>query len=224
MTYNGHSSQYYGHISYSQHGEDLFIVDLFRQFGMEKFSYLDLGAHHPLDISSTALMYKRGCRGVNVEANPNLILEICKHRPEDVNVNRGVHIEKGEKTFYMYNDTHGMNTFSWEETGREQYSAKSSLQLPVVTIDEIVEVHCKGEYPLFLNCDIEGLDYDVLKSADFTKSHPLIVCVEVRYSDSNRFTIMMEDKGFYAHARLGENIIYVHKTRQFNLHMNMGIW
>src|SRR5690606_9910227 len=71
--YSGHPDQHYGHITYSQHGEDLLILNLFDQLQIKNPSYLDLGAHHPTDISNTKLLYDRGSRGVNIEANRHLI-------------------------------------------------------------------------------------------------------------------------------------------------------
>lgn len=52
--------------------------------GIKKPSYIDIGAHHPYEISNTAIFYMNGCRGVNVEANPNLIDEFYKERPDDI--------------------------------------------------------------------------------------------------------------------------------------------
>ncbi len=103
MTYEGHPDQAFGHISYSQHGEDLFLLNIFRLIGIETPSYLDLGAHHPWHISNTALMYHRGSRGVNVEANPILFEAFLTERPLDKNVNMGV-VSSGVESqkFYIW--------------------------------------------------------------------------------------------------------------------------
>lgn len=90
-----HRNQKFGRTTYAQHGEDLMICNLFSIIGVDRPGYLDLGAHHPYVISNTALLYERGSRGVNVEANPVLLDAFREARPEDVSVNLGVGPERG---------------------------------------------------------------------------------------------------------------------------------
>ncbi len=223
MRYDGHPDQYYGPTTYSQHGEDFLIIDLFRQLGKDKFSYLDLGAHHPINISNTALMYERGCRGVNVEANPNLIAEFNRLRPEDINVNFGVHTENGEADFHMYDPTSGRNTFSFQETSTVDMKVKSTMKVATLTLTAILNRYCNGKFPSFLNIDIEGLDFEILDNFDFLRNYPTIICVETRLKKSREMTQLMARKGFNPFARLGENIIYVENAEFMKLNMNMGL-
>lgn len=72
--------------------------------GIKKPSYIDIGAHHPYEISNTAIFYMNGCRGVNVEANPNLIDEFYKERPDDINICCGVGNHPGKMPFYMIDE------------------------------------------------------------------------------------------------------------------------
>jgi hypothetical protein len=72
MIYGGHRDQKWGPTSYAQHGDDFQILNLFNLLGIDRPTYIDLGAHHPETISNTKLLYDRGSRGINVEANPNL--------------------------------------------------------------------------------------------------------------------------------------------------------
>jgi len=46
--------------SFSQTGEDVIILSLIKAFNIKDFSWLDIGAHHPLYFSNTALFYKKG--------------------------------------------------------------------------------------------------------------------------------------------------------------------
>ena len=54
--YRGSPDQHYGHISYSQHGEDMVFMALFRRLGIWSPSFLDIGANDPLELSNTALL------------------------------------------------------------------------------------------------------------------------------------------------------------------------
>ena len=186
-------------------------LNLFRMLGVAKGHYLDVGAHHPHTISNTALLYERGWRGVNVEANPNLIGAFLEHRHEDQTVNVGVGPTSGEQKFYMFSDTSGRNTFSSAEVAGQigVREVHRQIMLPVVTINKIVEEHCGDLWPEFLNCDIEGLDYDVLETASFVRSAPMVICAEIRREFTRPFETMMSYKGFSLYARMGDSLFFV---------------
>lgn len=214
LSYQGHADQHFGHITYSQNGEDLFICNIFQQLGIEKPSYLDLGAHHPTRISNTQLLYLRGSRGVNVEANPGLIAEFEKLRPQDKTICAALSVEGGEKPFYMWDGESGRNTFCYDEVRRYQAESNrmvmATLKMPTITLDQLIEM-IGGKYPDFLNCDLEGLDFAILDSADFSKSKPKVICVEKRDS-ARQMSWKMLDKGYRDVMRMGENIIFVDKN------------
>ena len=52
--------------TYSQHREDLFIDDYFKD--KENGFYLDIGCYHPIKYSNTALLFNRGWKGINIDA------------------------------------------------------------------------------------------------------------------------------------------------------------
>ncbi len=80
-------------ISFSQCGEDLIVQNIFNCLGIEKPSYIDVGAYDPFIFSNTALFYSKGSRGINIEPDPHLYKTFPKHRKEDINLNVGI----GEK-------------------------------------------------------------------------------------------------------------------------------
>jgi FkbM family methyltransferase len=213
--YFGHRDQRYGPTSYAQHGDDFMILNIFDQLRIEKPSYIDLGAHHPETISNTKLLYDRGSRGINVEANPALFGAFLKERPEDINVNVGVGILSGSMTFHMYGETSGRNTFSIDEVEAVKplgLTVRRKIELPVMTVNEILDKYNKGRWPHFLNCDIEGLDFDILKSLELVGSWaPVLICVETRADATYRMQRMLQEKGYAYHCRMGENLFFIHR-------------
>lgn len=204
------SGQRWGAITYAQHGDDLMLVNLCELLGLEKPSYLDLGAHHPVNISNTALLYERGARGVNVEANPRLIAAFKKHRPEDITVNIGVGPEKGELPFYVYSDDSGINSFSKDHVEfLKHIPVQRTETLPVVTVNEIVEKYCGGRWPDLLLLDLEGMDFAVLESADFSESRPRVIVVEVRRGESADLKSMLAARGYACYCRMSANLFFV---------------
>lgn len=200
-----HPDQNYGHLTYSQHGEDLLVVNIFKLIGIDKPSYLDLGAHHPINISNTALLYSRGSRGVNIEANHNLFFAFEINRREDKNICIGVHMTQGLHKMSMYDALSGLNTFHHEPSFAPSFSAPIECK----TINQIVTEYCNGIWPDFLTMDLENLDYEILSRANFNSYKPKVICVEVRKTESEKFYNLLIPLGYFSLARCGENLIFV---------------
>lgn len=142
-----HRDQAFGCVSYAQHGDDLMILNIFKLLGKDKPSYIDVGAHHPEHISNTKLLYDRGSRGINIEANKNLIQAFIERRPGDTNLCVGVAPKNGTMTFHMYDQSSGRNTFSSEEVGALTgiMEVRETVELPVVTLNSLVDRLLGGE-------------------------------------------------------------------------------
>lgn len=208
-----HRDQAFGGTTYAQHGEDLMLCNLFRLMGIDRPGYLDLGAYHPFVISNTALLYERGSRGVNVEANPRLVSEFRKARPEDLTVNLGVGPEQGTFPFYRFTEQGVLNTFCEPLAGPRSAggSLHDVIHLPVWTISQIVDEYCEGVYPDLLSMDLEGLDLAVLKTADFSISRPRVVIAELQGADAAEARLLMADWGFRVLCRMVSNLLFVHE-------------
>lgn len=172
-----HPDQAFGDKTYSQFGEDLILLNVFRSLGIDKGKYFDVGAHHPYNISNTALLYERGWRGVCVEANPNHIPAFEQFRPEDNILNVGVGCTIGSMPFYMIDDYSGRNSFDKETVDKfvkdyPNFSITTVKNIPVVTLDSLFQ---SMYVPDLLCIDIEGLDYAVLFTME---ARPKVICAE----------------------------------------------
>jgi FkbM family methyltransferase len=218
--YGGHADQAFGHVTYSQFGEDLIIANIFAKLEVSRPTYIDVGAHHPWNVSNTALLYTRGSSGVNVEANPNLVDAFAVERPRDITLNVGVGPLAGELDFYFIDDFSGRNTFD-KATAESfvaaypQFSIREKRKIPVVTLDEVVRSACGGKWPDFLSLDAEGLDYDILASANMPPAQPSVICVEAVSGDSHedgaRLTDFLAERGYRVEFRTLGNLILVHE-------------
>lgn len=205
-----HPDQPWGNTFYSQHGEDIFIWNLCQVIGVKKPTYLDIGAHHPFNISNTAFFYERGCRGCNVEVNPLLIEEFKEHRKDDINLNLGITPKAGQSLFYKYDDKSGLNTFSSEQA--LAFKLTESMEITTITLKMLVDEYLNGEFPFLLFTDLEGLDCDVILSHRMEGSHPTIICSEVRQHKEAEFNLLMDKRGFHKICRIDENVIYYHSS------------
>lgn len=172
----------YGRRFYSQAGEDM-LLSLYYEGKKHKGFYVDVGAHHPYRFSNTAYFYKRGWRGINIEPTPSLFKAFPRRRRRDINLNVG--IGNGEKlTFYVFNEG-ALNTFD-PEIARSRdgsydgkYRIIDRIEVQTRTLADILDKHLPVGTPIdLLTIDVEGMDFDVLKSNDWTRYLPQFILVE----------------------------------------------
>jgi FkbM family methyltransferase len=214
---------YWSQRSYSQSGEDLIIKFLFNSIGVPQPSYIDLGAHHPSHLSNTKLLYAQGSRGINVEANPELIARFRRSRRKDINLNVGVVAEEhdGETVDLYVMDSSTMSTLSLEEARRldAETSIKraKTVRVPGRGLLSIIKEHRGGAFPDLLNVDIEGTDSLVVPALLATplELRPKVICIEtVTYSESGTATKRTDliraivDAGYKVHADTSINTIF----------------
>jgi FkbM family methyltransferase len=210
-----HRDQWFGARTYAQHGDDLAILNIFKRLGIDKPSYLDVGAYHPFNLSNTALLYERGSRGINVEPNEALFAEFIKARPDDINLCVGVAPVRGHMTFHHVAADPGRFTF--DVATATTLGIVRSVELPVMRLNRIVDQHAGGKWPDLLSIDIEGLDFDVLQSAEFEDNPPRVVIVEADNGSgdtSHDLSALMAVKGFVLHSWAGHNMIFVRAADQ----------
>ena len=176
-----------GKLSYAQQGEDLALWEILHLvLRIEHPTYMDVGAHHPVFNNNTYYFYERGSRGVLVEPNPGLHGVLEQVRPHDVLVRAGIGVTaQAEADFYIIGGSEDgqLNTFSREQAealvtrSRGHYSIAKVMKIPLLNINELMRKHWNGP-PNLLSLDTEGFDLPILRSLDFKRLRPDVVCVE----------------------------------------------
>lgn len=206
-------------ISYSQCGEDLAICSIFDALGIKRPSYIDIGAHDPIYLSNTYLLYLKGSRGVCIEPNPELHRNIKKKRTKDICLNMGVGITSTTEAPFYCMSSSTLSTFSREDAERMASYGNEKIEkvitMPLISFDEVVTKYLSA-CPNFISLDVEGLDLAILKSIDFTKYRPQVFCVEtLTYTeDKTEKKILatiefMLDKGYFVYEDTFINTIFV---------------
>jgi FkbM family methyltransferase len=212
----------YKKISFSQCGEDLIVKFIFDCLGIHSPTYIDIGAHHPHYISNSALFYKNGCRGINIEPDPTLFKEFLKHRGEDKNLNIGISDSNSELDFYIISSP-TLNTFSKEEAEKYaqegDFKIKSIEKIKVKTLKNVLDEFSNGVFPQFLTIDAEGVDELIIKEIDFENNYPIVICIEtISFSTSGngikntKLIEFIESKGYILYADTNINTIFVRKS------------
>ena len=169
----------YARDSFSQEGEDL-IVERFFEHKKAGF-YVDIGAHHPMRFSNTYRLYRRGWTGLNVDANPGSMLIFGRMRPRDINVEAAVSAVRRDLTFYVFNEP-ALNTFDKQLALQRVggiYSIVKEVSIPTRPLWELLDQYVPPNITIdFLTVDVEGLDFEVLRSNDWNRYTPEYVLVE----------------------------------------------
>lgn len=209
--------------SYSQSGEDIIIRRVLRRMHVQRPKYLDIGAHHPIKLNNTYLLYKDGGTGVLIEPNPFLIKALKRKRKRDIILPYGVGTEKIEKVAFYIMSNDYLSTFSKQEAdkianeGRDYI--KKEIKVSLITVEEIIQTYLQ-ECPNFVSLDVEGLDYEILKEWDFTNCKPEVFCVEtLSYTQTNteekrqEIFLLMQQAGYIAYADTYINAIFVNEKK-----------
>ncbi len=169
----------YARLSYSQEGEDLILLRYFE--GKRRGFYVDVGAHHPLRFSNTHVFYEQGWSGLNIDAMPGSMEPFRKVRPRDINLEVAVAAEPGELTYFMFEEP-AVNTLDPNVSAERVRSGNKLLKRCSVRAERfatILERHLPaGQAIDFLSIDVEGLDYEVLASNDWSRFRPEMILVE----------------------------------------------
>ncbi len=180
----------YARKSYSQEGEDMILWRIFD--GRNAGFYVDVGAFHPKRLSNTHYFYKKGWRGINLDATPGCMAVFNKQRPRDINIEAAISSEQKELTFFIYNEPN-LNTFDRELVLARQkrggsfnraYYIVEERKVRTATLAGILKEKLPRAQKIdFLSVDVEGMDLDVLRSNDWQHFRPEYILVEVLWKD-----------------------------------------
>lgn len=214
-----------GERSYAQQGEDLIVRAMFDHFAITAPTYLDVGAWDPIIHSNTYLLYQAGGHGVLVEPNPALRRRLHRVRPRDrtLAVGIGVTAEASADYYVIGGPSEGLfNTFSKQAADELQrdshgvHTIEKVIRIPLVNINAVMAEHFDTA-PNFLSIDTEGLDLDILKSMDFDRHRPDIVCVETVELGTDRVELeivrLLESRSYSVRGATFANTIFVDDRR-----------
>lgn len=202
---------------YSQEGEDLFLDRLLHS--QKNGFFVDIGAHHPKRFSNTYLLYRRGWRGINIDATPGSMEAFKQIRSNDLNLELAIGPSKEPIEFTIFFEG-ALNTF--DQSLAQQYSelgykVKEKIVLIPHNISDVLDEYLVQDLEIdLLSIDLEGLDFLVLRSWDWEKHKPKIIIVEIFIQNikdlyENELTQFLESLGYNPIGKLWNSVIFQRK-------------
>jgi len=165
-------------VSYAQNFEDVLLHRVFG--GQETGFYVDVGAYHPVNGSTTKAFYDRGWSGINVEPS-SMFAEFETARPRDVNLQMAVMDRAGEVAFIEDKRDLGMSHVVVEEI-----RSGGAPTVSCDTLEAIVRAHSRGRPVDFIKVDVEGAEAAIVRSTNWRLLRPRVLLLEATLPGSSR--------------------------------------
>jgi hypothetical protein len=205
---------------YGQEGEDIILNHLLGK--QESGFFVDVGAHHPTRFSNTYTLYRRGWRGINIDATPGSMAAFAQWRPQDINIEAAVADTEQPMPFHMFKEP-ALNTFdaglaeSYVQAGWERQEIKDITPRPLAGIlDEYLPPGTRID---LMSIDVEGKEMDVFCSNNWEKYAPRFLVLEIL--DTPLTAIMnapailfLRERGYVPIAKLMQSVILQKKENE----------
>ena len=211
---------------YSQCNQDKYLeTNIFK--GFKNGFFVDIGAHNGKNINNTLYFEKNNnWTGLNVEPIKNVFDKLVINRPNNINLNCAVCNNNGE-TEFIYNKGYSemisglKDTYDsrhWERLQKEIKTKNSITELIKVKTKKLETICDENNisHINYLSIDVEGAEFEVIKSINFNKVFIDVIGFENNYGDTSIPIIKyLEDKNFVI-IHKSQDIFMIHKNSIFN--------
>lgn len=193
--------------SYSQKGEDLVIDRICKN--TKKGFYVDVGANDPSRFSNTKRFYNKGWSGINIEPNTVKFNKFLTTRQKDINLNIGISSKKSNLFFWEFFPD-SLSTFALSEARnniKKGFILKEKRLVEVLPLSLVLDRYCKEKNIDFISIDTEGYDFQVLRSNNWDKYNPKVICVEK--GKDQKIELYLLKLGYTKYQDNGLNLIFL---------------
>lgn len=212
---------------YSQCGQDEFLeTNVFK--GFKNGVFMDIGAHDGISINNTLFFEKEHqWTGVNVEANKKVYDRLCVNRPTCTNLHCAASSTDGTVRFVQNEGYTEMLSGIVDNLDQRHVArivreikamggSSNTVSVPSKRIETICDEH-NIKHIHYLSIDVEGGEFDVIKSINFDKVFIDVIDFENNYNDvSAPIVNYLISKG-YCMLKYSADIFMIHKDSQFKV-------
>lgn len=172
-------------ISYAQNQEDVVLCRLLNL--VERGTYIDVGAGHPIIENVTYALYMRGWRGVNIEPMPREAEMLRELRPEDHTFQIAAGAEHGHVMLHVAPlENRGASTLSQELASSyvargQKFTSEQVEMRTVMSVAREVELDTVH----ILKIDVETYESEVLDGSNLADLRPWVIVIEATRPNSS---------------------------------------
>ena len=219
-----------GHPRRSSHGQDLYAYYILGDNGY----FVDIGAHDGKDGSNTYALEKAGWSGICVEPSPIHQEALFKNRSCIIDTSL-VYGEKVKKKYFIdsYDENYeeykahqellkgeehkfinfhaflgGSGIVDHLDEDYEDRLKGEYVEIETTTLLDILEKHNAPKVIEFLDIDIEGAEFEVIKNFPFDQYEFKIICIEVRPQTRKSITEHLVANGYRYTQDIGQDAIF----------------
>jgi FkbM family methyltransferase len=192
---------------YSQYNQDRYLeTNIFK--GYKNGFYVDVGAHDGISINNTLYFEKNNnWTGINIEPIKKVFDRLVINRPNDINLNCAVCNNDGETDFFCNTGYTEMISGIKDNFDIRHFNRLQHDNLQTGSTTEVIKVKTKKletildenniKHINYLSIDVEGAEFEVIKSINFNKVFIDVIGFENNYNDvSVPIVEYLQNKGF----------------------------
>lgn len=163
-------------VSYAQNCEDVLLWRALKH--IDKGSYIDVGAQHPVIDSVSMAFYEKGWRGAHVEPNVQYAEELRRARPDEPVFEEVIGDSVATVPFYEIRDT-GLSTCDLASADLHAANGLGYTRTmkKVSTLDSVFDRFGQRDIH-WLKIDVEGFERQVIQGWQASAARPWIIVVE----------------------------------------------
>ena len=169
--------------SFSAKGEDIIVNLYFKDAGISKGTYLDIGCYHPIFGSNTHLLHKTGWSGYGVDIDKFKLNAMKAFRGKSITTFLGAISPSGVdgvnvpvfRFDTLWSDIDTLDEKSALATSHKFNISFKESEIPLININTLLE---SLPHINFLDIDIEGLDVSVILAMDLERFKPEVIVFE----------------------------------------------
>jgi len=145
-----------------------------------------------------------------------------RSRPRDINIEKAISENEKILKYYGFNEP-ALNGFSKkiseERNSKNGYSIEFTKDIKTCTLENILDNNLPENQEIdFLTIDVEGLDFEVLKSNNFEKYRPKVILVELLKSslsniENNEINRFLENLDYSIYAKAVNTVFFLDKNQ-----------
>ena len=211
---------------YSQDKQDKYLEEkVFK--GYKGGYYVDIGAHDGISLNNSLYFEKtNNWTGLNVEPIKEVYDKLRINRPNSININCAVCNNDGTGEFLCNTGYTEMISGLKEEydprhltrlknENKKMGGITSVINVETRKLETILEMH-NITHINYLSIDVEGAEFEVIKSINFEKVFIDVIGFENNYNDTSLPIIKLLEYNNYIIINKSLDILMIHKSSKFN--------